>query len=60
MKEEKIAALRLLAEKYSPGADGAEREISGSLDRTGVVKIIVEHMTGKEAIELTRQRKNNQ
>lgn len=59
-KEEKIAALRLLAEKYSPGADGAEREISGSLDRTGVVKIVVEHMTGKEAIELTRQRKNNQ
>ncbi|MBQ2725035.1 MAG: pyridoxamine 5'-phosphate oxidase family protein [Clostridia bacterium] len=59
-KDEKIAALRMLAEKYSPGVDGAEREISGSLDRTGVVKIVVEHMTGKEAIELTRQRKNNQ
>jgi len=59
-KEEKIAALRMLAEKYSPGVGGADQEISGSLDHTCVVRITVEHMTGKEAIELTRQRKNNQ
>ena len=50
--------LRMLAEKYSPGIDGADREISTSLDHTCVVRIAVEHMTGKEAVELTGKRKN--
>ncbi len=56
---ERVAALRLLAEKYSPDKEGADREISCSIDHTCVVKITVEHLTGKEAVELTRERNNN-
>jgi nitroimidazol reductase NimA-like FMN-containing flavoprotein (pyridoxamine 5'-phosphate oxidase superfamily) len=55
---EKLAALRMLAEKYSPGMDGGEEEIRGSWDHVCVVGSTVEHMTGKEAVELTRKRKN--
>lgn len=56
---EKLRALRMLAEKYSPGIHGAEDEIRGSWDRVCVVGITVEHLTGKEGVELTRKRKNS-
>lgn len=54
--EEKRAALMKLAEKYSPGVPKADEEIRGSWDHVCVVGITVEHLTGKEAIEKTKQR----
>ncbi|MBQ8188033.1 MAG: pyridoxamine 5'-phosphate oxidase family protein [Clostridia bacterium] len=57
---EKRAALMKLAEKYSPGVPKADEEIRGSWDHVCVVGIQVEHVTGKEAVELTAQRKKNQ
>ena len=53
--EERREALRLLCGKYSPGID-PEREIGKFLKTVCVVRIDIELMTGKEAIELTRTR----
>ena len=55
--EEKLKALRLLGEKYAPGdTSNLESEINHGFNRVAVIRMDVEHMTGKEAIELTRKR----
>lgn len=56
---EKMSALRLLAARYSdstvtPGM--TEKEIAGGINRLLMVEVTIEHLTGKEAIELVRQR----
>lgn len=53
--EEKMAALRLLAEKYSPGVDGFQAEVDKSFDHMIVVRLDIEHLSGKEAIELVKE-----
>ena len=53
--EEKMAPLRLLCDKYSPGID-PEAEISKGLNSLLIIRIKLESITGKEAIELTRRR----
>lgn len=54
---EKLRALRLLAARYSPHLEeGREAEIRRSFRQVCMVEITVEHLTGKEAIELTRKR----
>ncbi|MBE6764349.1 MAG: pyridoxamine 5'-phosphate oxidase family protein [Ruminococcaceae bacterium] len=54
---EKRAAICTLAEKYRPGH---EEERAAAVDREfggmSIVEIQIEHMTGKEAIELTKRR----
>ena len=50
------AVLEALGGKYSPGVPGLQREIDSSIHRVGIIELHIEHMTGKEAIELTRQR----
>lgn len=50
-------ALMCLAEKYSPGyLDQAGGEIDGDWKRVCVVELAIEHMTGKAALELVRER----
>lgn len=49
---EKLSALRLLADKYSSGEAGMEAEIAKGFNHLLMVEITVEHLTGKEAIEL--------
>ena len=52
---EKLRAMRLLNQKYSPGLDErGNGEIQKSWDILSVVKIEVEHLTGKEANELAK------
>lgn len=51
--DEKIAALRLLGGKYSPGID-PEAEIARFIKTVCIVRIDIDSVTGKEAIELTR------
>ena len=53
--KEKIAALRLLSDKYSPGID-PEREISRFINTVCIVRIDIDSASGKEAIEPTHAR----
>lgn len=55
-EEEKRTALGLLADKYSHGEVGMETEIAKGFHRLLMVEIKIEHLTGKEAIELVRER----
>lgn len=53
---EKRAALELLAEKYSPQVEDRAKEIDQQFAHVCMVEIAIDHMTGKEAIELVRER----
>lgn len=54
---EKRAAIETLAAKYSPGdPEGLAKEIDGSFKALCMLEFAVEHMTGKESIELVRAR----
>ena len=55
-EDEKLFALRLLADKYSQGEESMEAEIAKSFSHLLMVEIAVEHLTGKESIELARGR----
>ena len=52
---EKVRALRLLGSRYSPGDEpGLQHEIDKSLDHVLLLRLDVEHLSGKQAIELVR------
>lgn len=54
---EKLDAARLLGNRYNPNQDEALRkEIESGLSRMLVIRFDIEHLTGKEAIELVRER----
>ena len=56
-EKDKLMALRLLGRRYNPGDEQAlDAEIQGSLSHVVVMELSIEHVTGKEAIELVRQR----
>lgn len=51
--EEQRIVLRQLAEKYSPDfMDGADDEIDKSIKAVQIIALDIEHISGKEAIEL--------
>ena len=54
-EEAKIRALQLLCEKYSPGLDPTN-EINKSLKAVTIIRIQLKRITGKEAIELIRNK----
>lgn len=55
--QQKRAAIELLARRYSPGhQDGAAKEIESAFDRLCMLEMEIEHLTGKEAIEMVRTR----
>lgn len=54
-RDEIVAALRTLGQKYSPGIDSS-REITNAIDHVAVLRLDIETMSGKVAIELTRRR----
>ena len=56
---EKQLVLRLLADKYSHGEVGMEAEIAKGFNHLLIVEITIEHITGKEAIELTKDRNDH-
>lgn len=57
--ERKIAqGARILGEKFLPGRrDRVESEITQSMPRLTVIRLDIEHMTGKEGVELTARKK---
>jgi nitroimidazol reductase NimA-like FMN-containing flavoprotein (pyridoxamine 5'-phosphate oxidase superfamily) len=55
--DEKRHALLCLAKKYSPDyLDAAGSEIDGEWKRVCAIELAVEHMTGKAAIEIVKER----
>ena len=55
--KEKLAMARMLGNRYNPNNDESlQREIEGGLSRMLMIRFDIEHLTGKEAIELVRQR----
>ena len=54
-REKMIEALRMLSFKYSPGID-CEPEIAKGIDRVLILRMEIESLSGKEAIEITRRR----
>lgn len=55
--EEKLLGLRALGEKFAPGDEaGLKAEVEGALGRVLVLALDIESLTGKESIELTRMR----
>ena len=56
--DEMIKGLLLLCEKYSPGVD-SDDEISQCISRVAVLRLDIDSMTGKEAIELVKKRMNS-
>ncbi len=54
-KSELEYGLKLLADKYSPGID-CKAEIGSCINRIAVIKISIDSISGKEAVELSRTR----
>lgn len=54
-----ITALDVLGRKYAPSLDPSA-EIAKSLPRVCVLEMTIDHLTGKEGIELTRLRERKQ
>lgn len=55
--DEKLLALQMLGRRYSPNEEEMlPHEIEKSFDHVLALRIDIEHMTGKEAIELVRAR----
>ena len=53
-------AITAIAEKYSPDyKEGIPEEINSSMASLCIVEITIDHLTGKEAIELVRARNNH-
>ena len=58
-EKEKLAAARLLGNRYNPKQDEAlQKEIDKGFHRMLVLCLEIEHLTGKEAIELTKNKIN--
>lgn len=56
--EEKMRLARILGNRYNPGDDEAlAKELAKGFKAMCVLKMDIEHITGKESIELVRMRK---
>ena len=57
---EKLEVARMLSNRYNPNHDEAlQKEIESGLSRMLAIRFDIEHLTGKEAIEVVRGRQNN-
>ena len=56
-EDEKIAAARMLGNRYNPNHDEAlKKEMEKGLRRMVMLRMNIEHLTGKEAIELAKKK----
>jgi len=54
--EERLQALRMLGHRHAPhDATGLQREIDKDFERVLMLRLDIEHLTGKQAIELVQQ-----
>lgn len=55
--DEKVQALRLLGRRYSPNDEpGLQHEIDESLDHVLLLRLDIDHLSGKQAIELVQKK----
>ncbi len=55
-EKEKLVTARLLGDRYNPNQEEAlQKEIEKGLSRMVMIRFDIEHLTGKEAIELVNQ-----
>ena len=55
-EKEKLITARLLGDRYNPNQEEAlQKEIEKGLSRMVMIRFDIEHLTGKEAIELVNQ-----
>lgn len=58
---EKRSALEILAERYSPNhEEGRLKEIDAMFQHVCLIELAIEHISGKEAIELVREKTAHQ
>lgn len=58
--DEKMESLKVLTRKYSPNLEEAmEKEIESAFERLSMIAISIDHMTGKEGLELVKKRNEN-
>lgn len=56
-ESERVYAASLLGARYNPGDDiGLQKELEKGLSHMLILRLDIEHLTGKEAIELVRKR----
>ena len=56
-EQEKLKMARMLGNRYNPNDDESlQKELEQGLSRMLMIRFDIEHLTGKEAIELVRQR----
>ncbi len=54
---EKLATARMLGDRYNPHQEEAlQKELESGLSRMLMISFDIEHLTGKEAIEIVRQK----
>ena len=59
-EQEKLATARILGNRYNPNDEESLRqEIDKGFSRMLMLRFDIEHLTGKEAIELMKQREQN-
>lgn len=59
-QDEKVAAARMLGNRYNPNSDDElDKELEKGLSRMMMIRFDIEHVTGKEAIELVRGRRTS-
>ncbi len=55
-EQEKLETARMLGNRYNPGDDAnLQKELESGLSRMLMLRFDIDHLTGKEAIELTRK-----
>ena len=55
--QEKLEIARMLGNRYNPNQDEAlQKELESGLSRMLAIRFDIEHLTGKEAVELMRKR----
>lgn len=60
-EEEKLAAARLLSNRYNPNdEEGFRKELEKGFSRMLAIRFDIEYLTGKEAIELVRGKQDKQ
>jgi hypothetical protein len=56
-EQEKLETARLLGDRYNPNHEEAlQKDVESGLSRMLMIRFDIEHLTGKEAIELVKQR----
>lgn len=60
-EQEKLKTARMLGNRYNPGDDESlQKELEKGLSRMQMLRFDIEHLTGKEAIELVRHNESKE